>query len=92
MEKRMVECEDGREREARVFGFPRVEGDFEILPAGIRLKGKHVYGEAWHDRKSGIWYFLTGTEGKNKHLLPRGKVRPYESSSQLFYSHFVRTE
>ena len=44
MEKKMVECEDGRRRQARVYGIPREEGDFEILRAGIRLKGKHITG------------------------------------------------
>lgn len=46
----MVSCEDGKDREARVYGMPRVDGDFEILPAGIRIRGRHVTGEAWYSR------------------------------------------
>ena len=38
----MVQCEDGRRRQARVHGVPRQEGEFEIWNAGVRLKGKHV--------------------------------------------------
>jgi hypothetical protein len=59
MEKQMVDCEDGRRRQARVYGFPTEDGHFEIGKAGVRLKGKHVSGEAWYGRNAGLWYFLT---------------------------------
>ena len=92
MQKQMVSCEDGKEREARVYGMPRVDGDFEISQAGVRLKGLHVTGEAWYSRKTSSWYFLTGTEGKNKKLLPRDKERPYETPLSLLQSPMVRGE
>ncbi|MBW2063269.1 MAG: hypothetical protein JRI95_17130 [Deltaproteobacteria bacterium] len=92
MKKQMVECEDGRRRQARVYGIPKEEGDYEILQAGIRLKGKHVTGEAWHDLKTGGWYFFTGLDGKNVALLPRHGERPKEPSSSLLRSPSIRTE
>ena len=91
MKKQMVECEDGRRRQARVYGIPREEGNFRILQAGVRIKGKHVTGEAWHDLKTGSWYFLTGPAGKNMHLLPRNKEKPGESPISLLRSPYVRT-
>jgi len=48
MEKQMVQCEDGRRRQARIHGIPKEEGGFRIWKAGVRLKGKHVSGEAWY--------------------------------------------
>ena len=45
MEKQMVQCEDGRRRQARIQGVAKQEGDFRIWKAGVRLKGKHVSGE-----------------------------------------------
>ena len=92
MEKKMVECEDGRRRQARVYGVPKEDGDFEVLSAGIRVKGKHVTGEAWHSRKTGVWYFLTSPKGKNSSLLPRGSERPVEPSSSLLRSPSIRTK
>lgn len=92
MRKQMVECEDGRSRQARVYGIPREEGNFEILQAGIRLKGKHVTGEAWHNRRTGVWYFLTGPEGKNRSLLPRENKKPTEPFTSLLRSPSIRTE
>ena len=92
MEKKIVECEDGRRREARVYGLPREEGDFEILNAGVKVKGKHVTGEVWHSRKTGVWYFLTSPEGKNSSLLPRRNQRPWEPSVSLLRSPSVRTK
>lgn len=92
MERKLVECEDGRRREARVHGLPRAEGHFEVLNAGVRLKGKHVKGEAWHSKKTGVWYFLTSPEGKNSSLLPRRHERPRESSASLLRSPSIRTE
>jgi hypothetical protein len=92
MKRQMVECEDGRRRQARVYGNPREEGDYEILQAGIRLKGKHVTGEAWHNRKTGFWHFLASPDGKNTFLLPRASERPGEPSSSLLRSPSIRTE
>jgi hypothetical protein len=71
MEKYMVQCEDGRRRQARIHGMPREEGEFKIWKAGVRLKGKHVSGEAWYSFKTKTWYFLTDPEGKHSHLMER---------------------
>ena len=71
MEKHMVQCEDGRRRQARIQGMPREEGDFKIWKAGVRLKGKHVSGEAWYSFNTKTWYFLTNPEGKHSHLMER---------------------
>ncbi len=71
MEKQMVQCEDGRRRQARIHGIPKQEGDFKIWPAGVRLKGKHVSGEAWYSYKTKTWYFLADPEGKHAHLMER---------------------
>ena len=71
MEKHMVQCEDGRRRQARIQGMPREEGDFKIWKAGVRLKGKHVSGEAWYSFNTKTWYFLTDPEGKHSHLMER---------------------
>ena len=67
----MVQCEDGRRRQARIQGMPREEGDFKIWKAGVRLKGKHVSGEAWYSFKTKTWYFLADPEGKHSHLMDR---------------------
>jgi hypothetical protein len=90
MEKHMVECEDGRVRQARVYGVPKDEGDFEIRQAGVRLKGKHVIGEVWHSRKTGTWYFLTDPNCKFSRLLPRCRERPIEPVQPLEVSSHVR--
>lgn len=71
MEKYMVQCEDGRRRQARIQGMPRQEGDFKIWKAGVRLKGKHVSGEAWYSLNTKTWYFLADPEGKHVHLMER---------------------
>ena len=71
MEKHMVQCEDGRRRQARIQGMPREEGDFKIWKAGVRLKGKHVSGEAWYSLNTKTWYFLPDPEGKHSHLMER---------------------
>lgn len=71
MEKHMVQCEDGRRRQARIHGMPRDEGDFRIWKAGVRLKGKHVSGEAWYSQITKTWYFLAAPEGKHSHLMER---------------------
>jgi hypothetical protein len=42
MEKQMVQCEDGRRRQARIQGLPTEEGDFRVWKAGVRLKGKVI--------------------------------------------------
>jgi hypothetical protein len=71
MEKQMVQCEDGRRRQARIHGDSKQEGDFKIWQAGVRLKGKHVSGEAWYSYKTKTWYFLADPEGKHTHLMER---------------------
>jgi hypothetical protein len=71
MEKQMVQCEDGRRRQARIHGVPKQEGEFRIWKAGVRLKGKHVAGEAWYSHKTKTWYFLSDPEGRHSHLMDR---------------------
>ena len=71
MEKQMVQCEDGRRRQARIQGVPKEEGGFRIWKAGVRLKGKHVSGEALYSFQTKTWYFLTDPEGKHSHLMDR---------------------
>ena len=71
MEKQMVQCEDGRRRQARIHGAPKQEGDFRIWKAGVRLKGKHVSGEAWYSHKTKTWYFLADPDGRHAHLMER---------------------
>ncbi|MGD8765267.1 MAG: hypothetical protein PVG87_23380 [Desulfobacteraceae bacterium] len=71
MQKHMVQCEDGRRRQARIQGMPREEGDFKIWKAGVRLKGKHVSGEAWYSLNTKTWYFLANPKGKHSHLMDR---------------------
>lgn len=80
MEKQSAKCEDGRTRQARVYGESREDGDFEVRKAGVRVKGKHVSGEAWYSRKTGTWYFLTDPECKNSHLLYRSYEKHNEES------------
>jgi len=84
MEKQMVQCEDGRRRQARVHGVPKQEGDFKIWPAGVRLKGKHVAGEAWYSYKTKTWYFLTDPEGKHAHLMERLNTQLKEESIRQY--------
>ena len=72
MEKHTVQCEDGRRREARVYEVIREEGDYKIWKAGVRVKGKHVNGEAWHSQKTENWYFVADLEDKNSDLLAPG--------------------
>lgn len=67
----MVQCEDGRRRQARIHGVPKEEGGFRVWKAGVRLKGKHVSGEAWYSFQTKTWYFLTDPEGKHGHLMDR---------------------
>jgi len=84
MEKQMVQCEDGRRRQARIHGIPKQEGDFKVWDAGVRLKGKHVSGEAWYSHKTKTWYFLADPEGKHAHLMERiSKQLRDESIKQL---------
>ncbi|UCF94819.1 MAG: hypothetical protein JSW39_11910 [Desulfobacterales bacterium] len=71
MEKQMVQCEDGRRREARIHGNPREEGGFKIWKAGVRFKGKHVSGEAWYSFQTKAWYFITDPVGRHSHLMNR---------------------
>ena len=80
MEKQMVQCEDGRRRQARIHGIPKQEGDFKIWKAGVRLKGKHVSGEAWYSYKTKTWYFLADPEGKHVHLMERLNIQLREES------------
>jgi hypothetical protein len=84
MEKQMVQCEDGRRRQARIHGLPRQEGEFKILSAGVRLKGKHVSGEAWYSYKTKTWYFLADPEGKHAHLMERINRQLREESIKQF--------
>ena len=80
MEKQMVQCEDGRRRQARIHGAPKQEGDFRIWQAGVRLKGKHVSGEAWYSHKTKTWYFLTDPDGRHAHLMERLNAQLKEES------------
>lgn len=82
MEKQMVQCEDGRRRQARIHGIPKQEGDFKIWQAAVRLKGKHVTGEAWYSYKTKTWYFLADREGKHAHLMERLNTQLKEESIQ----------
>jgi len=90
MKKQLIKCEDGRMREARVHGDPNANGNYKIYKAGVRVKGKHVQGEAWHSLNSGNWYFLTDPTCRYCELLPRRKERPSESDKQLRRSQTVR--
>ena len=80
MEKQMVQCEDGRRRQARIHGEPKQEGDFRIWKAGVRLKGKHVAGEAWYSHKTKTWYFLADPDGRHVHLMERLNAQLKEES------------
>ena len=84
MEKQMVQCEDGRRRQARIHGIPKQEGDFKVWSAGVRLKGKHVSGEAWYSSKTKTWYFLADPEGKHAHLMERINKQLREESIKQF--------
>jgi hypothetical protein len=84
MEKQMVQCEDGRRRQARIHGVPKQEGDFKIWQAGVRLKGKHVSGEAWYSYKTKTWYFLADPEGKHAHLMERLNAQLKEESIRQY--------
>ena len=84
MEKQMVQCEDGRRRQARIHGIPKQEGEFKIWRAGVRLKGKHVSGEAWFSYKTKTWYFLADPEGKHAHLMERINRHLREESIKQF--------
>ena len=91
MKRKMVKCEDGRIRQARVYGIPREEGEFIVSQAGVRVKGKHVIGEAWHNLKTGAWDFLAGSKGKNINLLPRRRERPEKYMTEVLRSPTIRT-
>ena len=91
MKRNMVKCEDGRIRQARVYGIPREEGEFIVLQASVRVKGKHVSGEAWHNPKTGAWDFLAEPDGKNTNLLPRRRERPEKHMTEVLRSPTVRT-
>ena len=80
MEKQMVQCEDGRRRQARIHGVPKQEGDYRIWKAGVRLKGKHVSGEAWYSYKTKTWYFLADPDGRHTHLMERLNAQLKEES------------
>jgi hypothetical protein len=84
MEKQMVQCEDGRRRQARIHGIPKQEGDFKIWQAAVRLKGKHVSGEAWYSYKTKTWYFLTDPQGKHAHLMERLNAQLKEESIRQY--------
>lgn len=140
MRRQMVECEDGRRRQARLYGETWMEEGhedhepqkrecltcqgtnpydarfccycgnelhelsqekkgradqreeiFTITKAAVRVKGKHVHGEAWFGCDTGIWYFLTSPEDKNHNLLPRSRKRPEGSKRTLIRPSSVRT-
>jgi len=76
----MVQCEDGRRRQARIHGVPKQEGDFRIWKAGVRLKGRHVSGEAWYSHKTKTWYFLADPDGRHTHLMERLNTQLKEES------------
>ncbi|MCP4369627.1 MAG: hypothetical protein GY797_16175 [Deltaproteobacteria bacterium] len=78
MEKKMVQCEDGRRRQARIQGDPKKDGDFSTWQAAIRFKGKHVSGDAWYSHKTKTWYFSSDPGGKHSHLMDR-----IQSSSRI---------
>ena len=80
MEKQMVQCEDGRRRQARIHGAPKQEGDFRIWSAGVRLKGKHVAGEAWYSHKTKTSYCLADPDGRHVHLMERLNTQLKEES------------
>ncbi len=82
MEKQMVQCEDGRRRQARIHGAHKQEGEFKIWPAGVRLKGKHVSGEAWYSSKTKTWYFLADPDGRHTHLMERLNAQLKEESNR----------
>jgi hypothetical protein len=71
MEKQMVQCEDGRRRQARIHGVPKEEGGFRVWKAAVRLKGRHVSGEAWYSFQTKTWYFIIDPEGRHSHLMDR---------------------
>ncbi len=84
MEKQMVQCQDGRRRQARIHGVPRQEKDYKIWNAGVRVKGKHVSGEAWYSHKTKTWYFVSDPEGKHAHLMERLNKQLREESIRQF--------
>ena len=95
MEKQMGQCQDGRHRQARIHGIPKQDGDFKIWKAGVRLKGKHVSGEAWYSYKTKTWYFLTDPEGKHAHLVERihqqmreESIRKYQDQLRVLESRY----
>ena len=137
----MVECEDGRRRQARLYGEALMEeghedheperrecsscqgtnpydarfccycGDelkelsqekkgradqgeeiFTRAKAAVRVKGKHVHGEAWFSCNTGIWYFLSSPEDKNHNLLPRRRERPEGAKRPLMRPSMLRAE
>ena len=92
MEKQMVQCEDGRRRQARIHGVPKQEGDFRIWKAGVRLKGKHVAGEAWYSHKTKTWYFLADPEGRHSHLMDRLNTQLKDESVRQLKDQLKRLE
>ena len=92
MEKQMVQCEDGRRRQARIHGVPKQEGDFRIWKAGVRLKGKHVAGEAWYSHKTKTWYFLADPEGRHSHLMDRLNTQLKDESVRQLKEKLKRLE
>ena len=96
MEKQMVQCEDGRRRQARIQGVAKQEGDFRIWKAGVRLKGKHVSGAAWYSHKTKTWYFLADPEGRHSHLMERlntqlkaESIRQLQEQLKVLESHHI---
>ena len=65
----MVQCKDGRRRQARIHGIHREEGSYLIWKAGVRLKGKHISGEAWYSHQTKTWHFISDPDAKHSHLM-----------------------
>ena len=64
--------------------------EFLIYEAGVRVKGMHVQGEAWHSKNTGAWYFISHLNAKNYNLLPRRQNRPDSSQAALLLASKVR--
>ena len=53
----------------------------------MRLKGKHVSGEAWYSFNTKTWYFLTDPEGKHSHLMDRLNTQLRQESIRKLKEH-----
>jgi len=73
-------------------GEDQKEEVFTITKAAVRVKGKHVHGEAWYGCNTGVWYFLSSPDSRNHDLLPRRKEKPAGPQSILLRSMTVKTK